>query len=342
MTRTPAQDLEGRELPSGWRVVKAVTRSPNSTGGNFSHGYIVVDSKGRKAFLKALDFSLAFKSPDPAQSLKNMTEAFVFERDLCKTCSNRNLKRVTVAIDDGVIKTDSIPVQYLIFELAQGDVREYLRFQQKFDIAWTLRTLHHTAVGLNQLHSAGIAHQDLKPSNVLVFDDGSKVADLGRAASKHATSPHDDYEIAGDRSYAPPELLYHFVSSDWNPRRYGCDIYHLGSIIAFFFSGVQMTALIADKIALGYHWQDYKGSYEEALPYVRAAFGEGLQAIRDDFPPAIRDTLLGVIRQLCDPDPKLRGNPRIRQEGRNQYSLDKYISQFDLLASKAEFGLLKG
>lgn len=55
------------------------------------------------------------------------------------------------------------------------------------------------------LHGLDIAHQDLKPSNVL--------------------------PIAGDPTYAPPELLYNYVPADWNVRRYACDVYLLGANI---------------------------------------------------------------------------------------------------------------
>src|SRR6266851_917241 len=52
---------------------------------------------------------------------------------------------------------------------ADGDVRKHLSPTQSLDIVWILRCLHHIATGLHQLHSAKVAHQDLKPSNVLAF-----------------------------------------------------------------------------------------------------------------------------------------------------------------------------
>ena len=63
------------------------------------------------------------------------------------------------------------------------------------------RTLHHIAVGLQQLHGEGIAHQDLKPSNVLFFETfGAKLADLGCADTlkNPASSPHGHWGITGD------------------------------------------------------------------------------------------------------------------------------------------------
>lgn len=342
MELTPAQKLKGLNLQSGWCVIDKVDRSPESTGGYFSHGYIVTKGEA-KGYLKALDFSRALETEDPAKTLQIMTEAFNFEKDICQVCHNKHLSHVVTAIDDGTTKVDGQTVQYLIFELAEADVRKHLDIDKSFNLSWILRTLHHIAVGLNQLHSAQIAHQDLKPSNVLVFKgDQTKIADLGRASSKNHTSPHDNIRIAGDQTYSPPEFLYGHISSQWNQRRFGCDAYHLGSMISFLFGRVKMTALIAEYIAEGYHWTKFQGRYEDVLPYVRNAFGNALIVLEKDIPVEVQSEVLEMVRQLCEPDPALRGHPSlVGRDGVNQYSLERYISRLDYLAKKAEYGLTK-
>src|SRR5437879_7964713 len=105
------------------------------------------------------------------------------------------MSRIVQALEDGSIVVDPSNaagiVQYLIFELADGDIRKQLEFNDKIDMVWKLRTLHNTATGLQQLHSREIAHQDVKPSNVLSFgNQGSKLGDLGRAAHKNHNAPH--------------------------------------------------------------------------------------------------------------------------------------------------------
>lgn len=53
--------------------------------------------------------------------------------------------------------------------------------------------MHQITAALRQLHGSGIAHQDIKPSNILFFqDDHTKLADLGRASDRHGGSPHDE------------------------------------------------------------------------------------------------------------------------------------------------------
>lgn len=344
-TDSPASQLQGRVLDGGWEVIQLIEPEPEATGGNFSHGYIVQSSDGRQAYLKAMDYSAALISSDPARELQALTQAYNFERDICRRCANKRLDRVVTALAEGKCQLDpSNPltvVQYLIFELASGDVRHHLDAAETFDTAWALRALHHVANGLRQLHGQMIAHQDLKPSNVLVFSEQrySKIADLGRASSTELSSPFDHLHIAGDRSYAPPELLYGYAHPDWKPRRLGCDLYHLGSMVTFFFGRANMTALLFSFLDDAYHWRTWAGTYGDVLPYVRDAFGKAVACFEKDVPEPLRQDLTETVRQLCDPDLSLRGHPDNVRTGISQYDLQRYVSVFDRLARHAELRL---
>ena len=340
----PAQMLTGAVLDGGWHVVSPITRTTDDTGGYFSCGYWVEAPDGRKGFLKALDYSKAFETSDPARALQSLTAAYNFERTMLGRCQVSRLDRVVTAISDG---THEVPgagqlsrVQYIIFERADGNVRAHADTTRQFDLAWSLRSLHHVATGLLQLHGQGIAHQDLKPSNVLVFGDGgSKIADLGRASTREIVAPHEELIVAGDMSYAPPELLYRHIDPDWSRRRLGCDAYLLGSMIAFFFTGTGMTANLIGKLDDSHHHTRWGGNYADVLPYLRYAFSSVLAEIRSRMPNEFRDDLSAMLAQLCDPDPSLRGHPKNRGHSDIQFSLERYVSSLDLLAQKAEINL---
>jgi len=237
----PAECLEGLELPGNWRVISILKRPNTSTGGKFSVGYKVENSDGKTAYLKALDFSTAFQSSDPARALEQLTSAYNFERDLLIRCKGRRLRRVVTPLADGFVNINAgfgplNNVAYIIFELAVGDIRGQIEKWQQLDLAWVLRSLHHSATGLRQLHSTGIAHQDIKPSNILVFTgEGSKVADLGRASSMHCDSEIDQLQMPGDFSYSPPEQWYGWRHSQEFSSRYLYDLFALGSLIYFYF-----------------------------------------------------------------------------------------------------------
>lgn len=167
----------------------------------------------------------------------------------------------------------------------------------------------------------------------------TKVGDLGRAASKDQNAPHDDLSVAGDLSYAPPELIYGNVPSEWNQRRFGCDLYLLGSMAVFFFTAVSMTSLILSELHPSQHWRKWKGTFHEILPYLRDAFDRAIQQVGEQIPLGPRKDLLVIVRQLCDPDPTLRGHPLNRVGMTNPYSAERYVTVFDVLARKAEFKL---
>lgn len=334
--------LLGLELPGGWRVVKKLERAPDATGSNFSVGYIV-EREGAQAYLKALDYSHAFSQGNVARVLQAMTSAFNFEVDVLERCKGMN--RIVRALDHGEIEVegaDLVPnVSYLIFELAEGDVRAALdRIGAAFDYSFALRVLHHSTAALAQLHGGDIAHQDVKPSNVLTFKRGpSKLADLGRAAHQNLNAPHDEHDCAGDPAYAPPELLYGEVAPDWRMRRQACDLYLLGSLAMFLFSGATMTAELVQHMSADHHYDRWGGTYRELLPFVRLAFDTAIDEFEDVLPLTLAPRLTAAVRQLCDPDPALRGHPRARamRQG-NPYALERFVAEFNLLASRAETG----
>ena len=331
-------------------MIEKLKVPPGATGGQFSCPY-VVEREGRRAFLKALDYSKADEIAkqlgiDIPTALQSLVAAYNFERNLLQDCAQKRMDRVVVALEDGSVKVeDGVfgTVNYLIFEPADGDVRKHLSLAAQIEVRWILRCLHHVATGLNQLHSAKVAHQDLKPSNVLVFDRKlSKVADLGCASVKGTVCPRDNVIFAGDGTYAPPELLYGHQDPEWGRRRKACDVYHLGSLAVFFFCGVGITALILKNMPQEHLYEEWAGNYAQILPEVRDAFGLALQEFQQNVPGAnLSNALREAVSQLCDPDPALRGHPLNRVGISDQYSLERYVGLFNTLAFKAEIGILE-
>jgi eukaryotic-like serine/threonine-protein kinase len=247
-------------------------------------------------------------------------------------------------VPDGSFAIALPPIPYIIFELAETTSREFLNKIDEFDLAFALRSLHNIAVGLKQLHSAKMVHQDLKPSNVLHFIDvnESKLGDLGRGDSLDKLAPeHRNYFIAGDPSYAPPELLYKEISGDWHYRRQACDTYHLGSMLMFYFCHTDTTSQIKSNLPPEYHWTNWGGSYSEALTYIYEAFDKSANSFRLNLETRINDKkivddLEWCLRRLCDPDPYKRGHPRDISSIGSSFSLERFISIFERTAKHFE------
>ena len=344
---THAYQLVGKKLNGNWIVEGLVKRPPEATGGHFSVAYIVRSTRsGDKAFLKALDYAGAFDTDDPAMALEHMVAAFNFERELLEKCQQNRLSRIVRIIDSGTFVLDprdlSSTIQFLIFELADGDIRRFVDFDKKFDEAWALRTAHEVAAALQQLHSSEIAHQDLKPSNVLRFGrTHAKIADLGRASARDGSSPFDDLLVAGDRSYAPPELLYDHVDGDWKRRRIGCDMYLLGSLVCYLFTSNSISHRLFSKLDDTYHFNNWGEPYETVLPHLQNVFCQAIRDLKAEIQATSAEEIAQCVSQLCNPDPESRGHPVNIRQGFDQYGLSRYVAKFDLLAGQVEYALAR-
>lgn len=358
----PAAFLVGLELVDGWKPTKIVSPTLGKSGGNFSVGYeaerrkALGDITGEIGFVKAIDFSKwsAF-GPDPVTALPIMTAAFQFELDVVTECSGRRMRNVVRGVASGSVSVGAglLPlVNYIVFEVADGDVRDHLDALASFDTSWAMRVLHNIAKGLDQLHGSEIFHQDLKPSNALMFDnapisEGTKLGDLGRASRTGVVAPHDGMAVPGDPVYSPPERIYGYKQSDETLDRLASDAYHLGSMAFFLFTKMGMTAALLGGMSpalrppqFGGTWG---GTFEQVLPHLRLSFDAAILALRAALPTELNskigDDLVEIVRQLCDPDPRLRGHPNASADETRRFSMERYVSRFDLLSRRSEIDL---
>ena len=346
MSSIPSENLVGMTLENGWQVIEVLQKHPGSTGGRFSTGYKVI-KEGKEGFCKALDFSEAFACADPPRRLQELTEAYNFERDLLNKCKDKSLSKIVCPIDNGSIDIPGFPmgigkVYYIIFELADGDIRKIKDKFAQIDLAFSFRALHNAAVGIEQLHKIDIAHQDLKPSNILVFEKQSKISDMGRASDKNHKFVYDSMKIPGDRNYAPMEQMYDFhFSGDFN-EKFAADIYQFGSLFFFFFSGLSASQAFINKARIMNI--NYTGSFEQDLPEINRAFNEVVDDMRKlldgQMPKEVSAEVSSIMANLCQPDPRKRGYKKNVDSMVNQYSLERVISRLELLAKKAEYKII--
>lgn len=343
---TPAELLNGHVI-NGWHVDEPLQTFQGQTGGFFSRGYIV-SKDGKKAFLKAMDLHAAIKKG--LKEVEKTTRQYNFERELHALCRDSRLSNIVRLIDDGEYQVGALPagleasfntVYYLIFEWADGgDIRREMAFDGAKSDSWKSFVLHQIAVALTQLHKIDVAHQDLKPSNVLSFKTAKKykLSDLGRSNSKHHTAPSDAYSFPGDTNYAPPEYFYNHIPSDHQDRRYGSDAYLLGSMISFLFSGFGALGFTLWHLPPQYRHDVWKGSYTDVLPFLIDAHTKATIALKALLPAACCEELGEIYFQLCHPDPQVRGHPATRSLHGRLLGLDRYITKFDAIEKKLRVG----
>lgn len=341
-----AHSLEGLTLKTGWKVKKKIEKSPGDSGSFFSVCYIV-EKDNSEAFLKALNFYAffqLFKGKSIVDIIHEQTQAFQYEKDLLEMCKNKRLTKVSIIIDEGEEFLDNyaIPnVPYLIFELADGDIRKHIDFSIKMDIAWKLKSLHDVAVGLKQLHGIQIGHQDLKPSNILLYNnlETSKITDLGRSLCAEIQAPHEkDGDFPGDFSYAPPEFLYRYIIPDWDIRIRATDIYMFGSLVVFYFTGANMTALIGKNIDPTFKWTNWNGSFNDVKSYLTNGFYLALAEFGNMIVnQELKSELTQIVEYCCFPIPEKRGHPKSLTSSprKSQFEFERIVSKFDLLSKKA-------
>ena len=332
---SPAYQLVGQELPKGWRVTERAIVPAGFSEGQNSVGYFVRSQNDEEAFLKAFDYYDALLRTN-ADDLYEISRSYRYERDLLLLCNSVGLNHVVRIIEhDGILLVEGDPaslVQYLIFERAQDDIRSFAGHRDN-RISWTLNMIHQITVATQQLHSIGVAHQDIKPGNTLIFNNEiAKLGDLGRSTQHGNPAPYDHLVIAGDPDYAPPELLYckgDELPRGWDTRRLGCDFYMLGSVIHYMCAGVSMTHRLHEKLAPQL-WPIYwTGTYNEVFPFVQNSFSQCIDELEETTHDAVASDIANLVKQLCNPRPEERGLPL--NQGFNQFSMRKFVSNFNLI-----------
>lgn len=337
--------LEGRTLKSGWRVLKRLEPKNNRQKGKFSVCYMV-EKDGQQRFMKVMDINEHIHRLEPdetqADAFKRVLDQYVYERDVCNLCKGKHLSNITVVLEAGDESLDEdvfVPMYYLIFEKADGDVVDAMEDSAKLDFAWRLKSLHSVAVGLQQLHTAGITHEDIKPSNILTFNDKetTKVGDLGCSTCDTLHSPFEAERFPGDKNYAPPERAYKFHIEDIKLSKKLTDCYLLASLITYYITGMSLNGLIMQFVPESHKPDNYSGSIDEIKSYLDMAFSKALELLREDIPfDELKDLLVGVVRQLGDPDPKRRCKEDETKAQSTRSQIEKAISALNYAHLMAE------
>src|SRR5262245_12687714 len=86
------------------------------------------------------------------------------------------------APSQAVSEPQSDPIHFISMELVEGETLGQKIHEARTDLRTLLGWLAQAADGIAKAHTAGIVHRDVKPSNIMVSDDGfAKVLDFGLA-----------------------------------------------------------------------------------------------------------------------------------------------------------------
>ena len=147
------------------------------------------------------------------------------------------------------------------------------------------------AAGLAHAHSRGVLHQDLKPANVLITEDGLPMI-LDFNVASDGSKPSHEGRVGGTLPYMSPEHLRQFLDNDATVDERS-DLFSLGVILYQLLTGYfpyPITSL-PDRNETIRRMIDQRMSYPEPIRKLNSAATPAIEAI---------------VWKLLDPSPKYR------------------------------------
>lgn len=353
-----SSDLIGKTI-GRWTVVDRIKNEDIS----FRYSLLYqVECDGTKAFMKVIDSEKCNNGPledgiGRNDLISRETTAFKYELKAAKQCAGSHMNNVIRYLDSGETEVEDymIPtVTYIVYELSEGKIGDFMTFSSKASFVADLGllkdklwSLHEVAKGIKQLHTNLIAHHNITPHSIEVFEGNSKykLGDLHHSKSLQddLQSPENYKLYNGDFTFAPPEAFFAYRIPDDMTAFYQIDTYMLGNLIVYYLTGLNMTALLNRYLPYTLkEWARNGANYMAVQPEIMNAFGKILAALRGSIQiDELRGPIIEMIECLCNPDPERRGYPGGYKTPRANADLQRIITRLDILYDKAELLLYK-
>jgi serine/threonine-protein kinase len=253
--------LPGRRLLDRYVVERLLAR------GGMAHVYRARDERlDRPVALKVLASPFA---DDPAY-----VRRFLDEARIAASITHPNLAHVyDSGEDDGV--------RFIVMELLEGhrSLRDELAERGRLPVGEALRVIRDVLAGLTPLHAHGLVHCDVKPGNILIGSDGTKLIDFGIARPQHDQRAGPT-SIGSLHSMSPEQLR-------GDPLTPASDI---------FAAGVALYAALTGRVP-------FAGDTPAAVAEAQAA---GPPLPPGELAPEVPELLDAAVLQALDPRPERR------------------------------------
>src|SRR3954463_14529951 len=173
-----------------------------------------------------------------AVAIKAITKALLGEEDLKHIMQRfrHEAQAVGRLVHPGIVQIydygEDHEVAYIVMELVNGKtLAQHLQQEVGYEIREVGEIIRQLLDGLGHAHAAGVIHRDVKPSNILINNDGRiKVSDFGiaRIESSQLTQVGD---VLGTPHYMAPEQ---FMGTDIGLQ---ADLYSVGVIAYELLTG---------------------------------------------------------------------------------------------------------
>jgi serine/threonine protein kinase len=184
-------------------------------------------------------------------------------------------------IHDNIVRVHSIAYEkdfvFVIMELCRGgDLLQYIHNNAARPLRRILSFWYQILGAISYLHERGIAHLDIKPENILLYDENIvKLADFGCC---EAPPKYDRGNAKGTPKYSAPEIL-----TSPRPDNRAADIWSLGILLFTLATGM---------------FPFQAGTDDEIMAQILS--GHML------FPLATSPDVVGLVQECCQVDPDKR------------------------------------
>jgi serine/threonine protein kinase len=157
-----------------------------------------------------------------------------------------------------------------------------------------LRAVADAARGAHALHEVGVAHRDIKPGNILLVEDGARLADLGLA---QVLDP--GLTITGTGPLGPLEYMPPAIARGQTAGR-ATDIWALGAVLHHALTGMSVYGDIPTNSVLGAlrHITDTPPQVDDSLEPAQAVIVEQCLAVHAEDRPLTAEQLAEDIEAL--------------------------------------------
>jgi tRNA A-37 threonylcarbamoyl transferase component Bud32 len=233
---TPWQEIACPSCGSSFRLEERANTDVGSSAGHTIGRFQVQETLGQGAFgtvYKArdpeLDRAVAIKVPRAG----NLAGPQELDRFLREARSVAQLRHPSIVSVHEVGQQGGLP--YLVSDFVKGVTLADLLSARRFSFRESAELVAAVADALQYAHDRGVVHRDVKPSNIMIGDDGKPcVMDFGLAKREAGEITMTvEGQVLGTPAYMPPEQ----ARGEGHAVNARADIYSLGVVLYQLLTG---------------------------------------------------------------------------------------------------------